>query len=156
MCLLIAGITVVVIIGCIIGVAISDGRNGLDDILFPISLLAMFILGVTLLVCLILGVSVTKLTVIEDTIAMYEEENVIIEDQIALIVKQYQDYETDIFTSVSPDSAVTLIALYPELKADTLVQTQINIYLTNNQKIRELKERQINGSVMKWWLYFGK
>lgn len=50
---------------------------------------------------------------------------------------------------------MTLITLYPELKSDKLVQKQINIYVDNNKKIKILKEKQINGKVLKWWLYFG-
>ena len=95
------------------------------------------------------------LNVIDDKIAMYEEENTKIETQIAEAVKQYQEYEHDIFVEVAPESAVTLVSLYPELKADTLVQKQIEVYIANNEKIKELKESKISGSVKKWWLYFG-
>ena len=48
-----------------------------------------------------------------------------------------------------------LVTLYPELKADTLVAKQIEIYTNNNQKIKELKEQKLYGKVYKWWLYFG-
>ena len=87
---------------------------------------------------------------------MYQEENTKIEEQIATIVKQYQEYEKDIFTEVSPESAMTLVSLYPELKADTLVSSQIDIYVKNNEKLKSLKEEKINASVIRWWTYFGK
>ena len=86
---------------------------------------------------------------------MYQEENTKIEQQIANVVCQYQQYETEIFITVAPEDSVSLVALYPELKSDKLVQEQINIYVANNEKIRELKEEQINGNVLRWWLYFG-
>ena len=103
-----------------------------------------------------LGYSVSKLRVIDDKIAMYQEENTRIEEQISEVVEQYQTYETEIFTEVKPESSMTLVALYPELKSDSLVQKQIEVYTSNNQKIKELKESKINGSVTRWWLYFGK
>lgn len=116
--------------------------------------------AVGVVVCLIgsvrLVTDIVKLRVIDDQIAMYQEENTNIEDQIAATVKQYQEYETEIFTEVAPESSITLVALYPELKSDTLVQKQIEVYTANNQKIKELKEKQITGSVKRWWLYFGK
>jgi hypothetical protein len=59
------------------------------------------------------------------------------------------------FTEVSPDSAITLVSLYPELKADELVKKQIEVYVANNEKIKELKEKKIMGNVYRWWLYFG-
>ena len=111
--------------------------------------LASFIALLVLVGCVI------NLKVIDSKIAMYQEENTKIESQITECVKQYQQYETDIFTEVTPESAVTLVALYPELKADTLVSKQIDVYLANNQKIKELKESKISGDVYRWWLYFG-
>ena len=92
---------------------------------------------------------------VDARIEMYQEENVKIEEQIAAVVKQYQEYEKEIFTEVSPESAMTLVALYPELKADSLVASQIDIYVANNEKIKELKEESINASVIRWWTYFG-
>ena len=89
-------------------------------------------------------------------ISLYEEENTKIEQQIADVVKQYQEYESGIFTEVAPEGAMTLVTLYPELKSDTLVQSQIEVYIENNKAIKELKSMAINASFYRWWLYFGK
>lgn len=93
---------------------------------------------------------------IDKKIAIYEEENTKIEQQIADTVKQYQEYETGIFTEVAPESSIALVTLYPELKSDTLVQSQIEVYVENNEAIKELKSKAINAPVARWWLYFGK
>lgn len=98
---------------------------------------------------------VVSLRIADEKIAMYQEENQVIETQIADVVEQYQKYEQDIFTEVSPESSMVLIATYPELKSDALVQQQIEIYTNNNQKIKELKEQKLNVEMSKWWLYFG-
>lgn len=104
---------------------------------------------------IILGIHVKSISVIDDRIDMYEEENARIEQQIADVVEEYQKYETDIFMEVSPESAVTMVSLYPELKSDSLVQAQIEVYVENNKTIKYLKDKQINGDVYRWWLYFG-
>lgn len=93
--------------------------------------------------------------VLDKKIAMYEEENVNIEEQIAEVVEQYQKYETEIFTEVTPESSMTLVALYPELKSDALVQSQIEVYTANNEKIKELRAKEISYQNWLWWLYFG-
>lgn len=93
---------------------------------------------------------------IEQKIALYEEENAVIESQIATIVESYMDYEKTTFKDCSAESMITLVDLYPELKADTLVSKQIEVYLKNNDKIKDLKESLINRPVYRWWLYFGK
>ena len=116
--------------------------------------------GLILSVCLfvaiiVLGFVVKSLSVIDDRIAMHEEENTRVEQQIADVVEQYQKYETDIFMEVAPESAVTMVSLYPELKSDSLVQAQIEVYAENNKTIRNLRDKQIKGNVYRWWLYFG-
>lgn len=137
----------------IAGVWISDGD--VDSFGFVVSVVSFLALVVCLIAALVLSIQVSNLKVIDQKIEMYQEENAKIEEQISETVKQYQEYESGIFTEVAPESAVTLVALYPDLKSDTLVQKQIEVYLENNEKIKGLKEDKINGSVKRWWLYFG-
>ena len=152
MILLIFGICILMIVGGFI----IDEKTGVDsDICFGISGIGMVVGFFALLGLIIVGVNVKSLSVIDDRIAMYEEENTRIEQQIADVVEQYQKYETDIFREVAPESAVTMVSLYPELKSDSLVQAQIEVYTENNKTIRDLRDKQIKGNVYRWWLYFG-
>lgn len=112
--------------------------------------LASIIVVVLLLGCVIDRVGIDK------KITMYEEENAKIEQQIVDVVKQYQEHESGIFTKVAPEGAMTLVTLYPELKSDALVQSQIEVYIENNKTIKELKSMAVNASFYRWWLYFGK
>ena len=118
-----------------------------------VGFLALTLLTVS--VAAFLTTQVKSLNVIDDKIAMYESQNAKIEEQIAGVVERYMEYESGVFTEVSSDSAITLVALYPELKSDALVESQIELYTENNRKITELMEKKINGSVTRWWLYFG-
>lgn len=94
--------------------------------------------------------------VIPAQIAMYEEENVRIEEKVANTVTKYMEYEKDIFIEVGPDDdAFTLISLYPELRSDTLVAKEIEVYISNNDKIKELKSEMLRISNYRFWLYFG-
>ena len=152
MILLIFGICILMIVGGFI----LDKKTGADsDLCFGISGIGMVVGFFALVGLIIVGVNVKSLSVIDDRIAMYEEENARIEHQIADVVEQYQKYETDIFREVAPESAVTMVSLYPELKSDSLVQAQIEVYTENNKTIRDLRDKQIKGNVYRWWLYFG-
>ena len=152
MILLIFGICILMIV---VGF-ILDEKTGVDsDLCFGISGIGMIVGFFALVGLIIVGVNVKSLSVIDDRIAMYEEENTRIEQQIADVVEQYQKYETDIFREVAPESAVTMVSLYPELKSDSLVQAQIEVYTENNKTIRDLRDKQIKGNVYRWWLYFG-
>ena len=152
MILLILGSCILMVVGgCIL-----DGKTGVDsDICFGISGIGAIVGFFALVGLIIVGVNVKSLSVIDDRIAMYEEENARIEQQVADVVEQYQKYETDIFMEVAPESAVTMVSLYPELKSDSLVQAQIEVYTENNKTIRDLRDKQIKGNVYRWWLYFG-
>lgn len=153
MILVILGVCIaLIVIGIIVGIKFDDL---IEDVATPIVEIGIIGSIITVIALTVLSVFVVNLSVIDDRIAMYEEENVRIEEQIATVVKQYHEYETKIFTNVSSDSAITLVSLYPELKSDSLVSSQIDIYVKNNEKIKELREKKITGNVLRWWLYFG-
>ena len=153
-------ILVILVLGILMAVSGTILYCKLDDdkdtIGTSLQIIGGIIITVSTIASIILFISVIDRVGIEKKIAMYEEENTKIEQQIADVVTQYQEYEAGIFTEVAPESAMTLVALYPELKSDTLVQSQIEVYTDNNKQIKELKCKAINTSVIRWWLYFGK
>ena len=150
MILLIFGICILMVIG---GSILYDKFD--TDAYCNLAILGVALGFVSFIAIIVLGINVKSLSVIDDRIAMYEEENARIEQQVADVVEQYQKYETDIFMEVAPESAVTMVSLYPELKSDSLVQAQIEVYTENNKTIRDLRDKQIKGNVYRWWLYFG-
>lgn len=145
-------ILVILLIWCVVSWFIDEHCDW--DGLFGI-----FVGSMPLAVCVVvatsLAVQVSNLSVIDQKIAMYEQENTKIEQQIETAVTAYQQHEKDVFTEVKPNSYMQLVSIYPELKSDTLVKEQIKTYQSNNKKIKELKVTAINGNVKRWWLYFG-
>lgn len=141
----------------VLGIILYDKLEaGADEVGSVFQIVGIVVIVISTIVSIVLLISVLKSVNIEKKIAIYEEENTKIEQQIADVVKQYQEYETGIFTEVTPEGSITLVSLYPELKSDTLVQSQIKVYVDNNNTIKELKSSAINASVYRWWLYFGK
>ena len=82
--------------------------------------------------------------------------NASIEESINVTVKSYMDFEASTYGELKDKDAINLVSLFPELKSDTLVQKQIEVYIANNDKIKELKEEKIELTKSKWLLYFGK
>ena len=123
---------------------------------YSVIVVASLILAISIIASIYSIVSLVETKVVDEQIAMYTEENAKIEEQIDTVVKEYMEYEGETFTELKGDSSITLVSLYPDLKSDELVKTQIATYQANNQKIKELKETKINAKVYKWWLYFGK
>lgn len=90
----------------------------------------------------------TSGSIIDKKIVMYEEENIKIENSIDIIVKEYQEYEVEMYDTM------TAAMLFPELTSNTLVQKQIGIYVDNNQQIKALKGNKLNHNLYGWWLFF--
>ena len=103
-----------------------------------------------------LGIGASQSIVIDDQIALYEDVNQQIDTSIYKMVAQYQGYEGKTFEKLKGATADTLISLYPELKTDALVNSQMEIYVNNQREILKLKEHKIKLRVVRWWLYFGK
>lgn len=150
--ILVIGI-LMLILGVYLYYKLDDGQ---DEVGTAFQIAGSVVIMISTIVAIVLLVCVLNRVNIDKKIALYEEENTKIEQQIAATVKQYQEYETGIFTDVAPESSITLVTLYPELKSDTLVQSQIEVYVENNNTIKDLKSTAINASVYRWWLYFGK
>ena len=93
---------------------------------------------------------------LDDKIAMYEQENTAIEQSVDVLVKDYYRHESDTYSSLTPENAVLFASAYPELQSNELATKQLEIYVENNNKIKELKEDQINLSRNRFWLYFGR
>lgn len=121
-------------------------RADLDEIF---QALGAVVLAISIVVGLILCAFYTASgSIIDKKIAMYEEENVKIENSIDIIVKEYQEYEVGMYDTM------TAAMLFPELSSNTLVQKQIEIYVNNNQQIKALKADRLNHDLYGWWLYF--
>lgn len=94
---------------------------------------------------------------IDKKIEMYQEENTLIEEKVKNTVMAYMDYEQETYDNLVKNADLqTLLITYPELNSNELVKAQIDTYVQNNNKLKELKEKQIDKSTMAWLLYFGK
>ena len=113
-----------------------------------------FIIELIALVCCAVGL--VNMRIINQKIDLYKTQNKAIENKIEITIKNYMEYEGSTFKELKGDSYIQLVNLYPELKADKLVQQEIDLYLSNNKKITELKEEKLNATIYKWWIYFGK
>ena len=151
MILVILGISILLIV---IGYVLYN--RSYDEIGAPIIVISVISMIVSIIATIYFGVNVKSNDVIDDKIAMYQEENTKIEEQIAIVVSDYMEHESKVFDDAKVSSPIILAQFYPELKSDELVKSQIDIYVANNEKIKDLKLQKINDSVYRWWLYFGK
>lgn len=148
---------IICIVGFIVGLILECHSLYFDDFGWIISLFNFC--AAIIVFAFIMGNADTLINAryIDEKIAMYQEENETIESQIEAAVEQYMEYESGTYEKIKNDSDVVVMAnLYPELKADSLVQEQIKTYQENNKTIKNLKSKKIDVKTAKWWLYFGK
>lgn len=150
------------IVFCIILIAlIAIGLIINEFVDTPVGSFLSLIFSVSLVICIIVGIcmmdDIAEGKVIDEKIAVYEQENEKIETAIDVLVKEYMTQEEKIMIkTANKESLITLVQLYPDLKSNDLVKKQMDIYVNNNKKIKKLKTKKLNISKTKWWLYLGK
>lgn len=107
---------------------------------------------IAMVICLIIY---SNRKIIDDKIDIYRVENEAIEQKIDDIVLNYKDYEQETFDKITNKDPITLITLYPELKSDELITKQMEIYISNNQQIKDLQVKKLSYRIYAWWIFFG-
>lgn len=111
--------------------------------------------AIVLIATLIVGITYSHSAIIDQRIEMYETENLQIEERISTAVDGYMTYESDTFDKFDHEDALGLVTLFPELKSDSLINKQIDVYMENNKQIKALKEEKLSYKIYAWWLFFG-
>ena len=126
-----------------------------EGLAFTAGFISLFGIAATVIAILVIAPDVNTEFVIDQKIQLYEQENAIIEQRIDTVVQEYMAYEKETYADLSAVDPVARVALFPELKADTMVQAQIQTYTQNWEKILSLKEEKVNLITKRWWLSFG-
>lgn len=96
-------------------------------------------------------------TTAKEKIAVYEEQNEIVLKQLETLTNKYIDFEKDVCKDLKPtaENILLLCQTYPELKSDTFVLTQINIILSNQREITNLRLSLAGLNAYKLWIWLG-
>ena len=142
---------IVLIIISIILIVICEIKEEYELLTIPMTAFCVEIVVTAILVGLIVNGRV-----IDQKIELIEQKNQEIEGKIEIAVKTYMEYEGNTFKDLKSDSYIQLVNLYPELKSDELIKSEIELYKSNIEEIKDLKMERINISNYKWWVYFGR
>lgn len=155
MLILIFCIALVIAIVCTVIACIAT--SGAEEVCFVVAVFGYIVAVIVLFIFVLMVPEVATASKIDEKIVMYEKENAKIEAQMDVLVSEYMQWEKDTFSDFkAEESSITLVALLPDLKSDELVKEQINIYTSNNAKIKELKEEKIDIQTKRWILFFKK
>lgn len=149
-------IYVLIIIGIIllvIGSYVGKDRFGDDNCYSIFGCVLTVISSAILFVCLAIY-TYDKYT-IDSRISVLEEQNAIILEQIEPVIKQALDYESNTYKElrISPEKLIALGNMYPNLKHDTFIQTQLQVIINNQLLIRDLKLDKATLNAYHFWLW---
>jgi hypothetical protein len=87
-----------------------------------------------------------------------EEQNQIVLSQIEPLVQQALEYESNTYKDFKLDAAkvIAFTQLYPDLKANSFLNKQIDIILANQEEIKQLKLDKASLNAYHFWLWTPK
>lgn len=92
---------------------------------------------------------------IQEKIQIYEDQNTQIEQSIDAAVKAYCEHEQITYVQMSDGAVALVAAAYPELASSELVKTQMEVWTSNSNELKELKSDLVDFHRAQYFLYFG-
>lgn len=92
---------------------------------------------------------------IQEKIQIYEDQNTQIEQSIDAAVKAYCEHEQITYVQMSDGAVALVAAAYPELASSELVKTQMEVWTSNSNELKELKSKLVDFHRAQYFLYFG-
>lgn len=86
------------------------------------------------------------------------EQNEIVLKQIEPLVQQAINYESNTYKEfkLTPENIVAFGNMYPQLRANDFIQSQINIIVENQKEIKDLKLEIASLNAYRLWLFTKK
>lgn len=141
------------IILCIIGAIEGTDRYG-DDNCFTIGGTVLIIVSMIALTGLWGSYTYNKNT-IDSRLEVIEEQNAIILAQVEPVVQKALEYESNTYKElkINSERLIALGNMYPNLKDNTFIQTQLQIIINNQEIIRNLKLTKAKMNGYRFWIW---
>ena len=144
------------IIGAIISEHNSRYGSTTSDVIGGVSAL---LLVATLVVTIVAGVKYNSIkSTANAQLEVLNEQNEVVLAQIEPLVQQALNYESNTYKEfkLTPENIIAFGNMYPQLQANTFIQSQINIIVENQKEIKDLKLRIASLNAYRLWLFTKK
>ena len=119
-----------------------------------------FIVGFPSLIALLIagGIYNYDSSTINSRLAVLEEQNTTVLTQIEPLVQQALEYESNTYKDLKLDAAkiIAFTQLYPDLKANSFLNKQIDIIIANQEEMKQLKLDKASLNAYHFWLWTPK
>lgn len=119
-------------------------------------ILGTFVGGTSLIAILCCwGVYSYRTETINSQLEVLESQNTIILSQIEPVIQKALDFESNTYKElkVNPENIITISQIYPDLKDNRFIQTQLNVILNNQQQITQLKLNKATLNAFRFWIW---
>ena len=126
-----------------------------NDIVMP----AFFFVVIITVVLIGVGVSYNNIkSTAASKLEVLNEQNEIVLAQIEPLVHQALNYESNTYKEfkLTPENMVAFGNMYPQLQANSFIQSQINIIVENQKEIKNLKLKIASLNAYRLWLFTKK
>lgn len=90
-------------------------------------------------------------------IAVLEEKNELVLKQVEPIINRYLLYESETIEKVKVSGEnIIALSMYPELKGNEFLKSQIDIVVKNQDEITKLKLNKAELNLYKLWIFMGE
>lgn len=115
-------------------------------------------LGTLCITLVTAGVYNYRSSTIDSQLPVLEEQNQVVLSQIEPLVQQALEYEANTYKDFKLDAAkvIAFTQLYPDLKANSFLNKQIDIILANQEEIKQLKLDKASLNAFHFWLWTPK
>ena len=144
----------------VIGAIITDTNSRYpSEIAKTVGGVGMSLFCVTLLVTMIAGVKYNSIkSTATAQLEVLNSQNEIVLAQIEPLVQQALNYESNTYKEfkLTPENIVAFGNMYPQLQANSFIQSQINIIVENQKEIKDLKLEIASLNAYRLWLFTKK
>ena len=144
----------------IVGAIISENNSRyLSETVETVVGVNIFFFIVTLLITVVAGVKYNSIkSTANAQLEVLNSQNEIVLAQIEPLVQQALNYESNTYKEfkMTPENIVAFGNMYPQLQANSFIQSQINIIVENQKEIKNLKLRIALLNAYHLWLFTKK
>ena len=94
---------------------------------------------------------------VDKQVLILEEKNELVLKQIEPLVEKYLNYENETLSKFKVDAnKLVALSMFPELKGNEFIKSQIDIVIKNQDEITKLKLEKAKLNSYKLWLFMGE
>ena len=144
----------------IIGAIISENNSRyLSETVETVAGVNIFFFIATLLITVVAGVKYNSIkSTANAQLEVLNSQNEIVLAQIEPLVQQALSYESSTYKEfkLTPENIIAFGNMYPQLQANSFIQSQINIIVENQKEIKDLKLKIASLNAYRLWLFTKK